>query len=92
MRLGEIASRHPFDLDAVLERLAALFADRLALARGEAREKVVEAPIVFILPMELLVGALEQTHLAGKLPFVARGEGDMQRGNAEPVGDLHGGL
>ena len=42
--------------------------------------------------MELLVGALEEAELAGKLPFVAREEGDVQRGDAEPVGDLHSGL
>src|SRR3990172_4874620 len=32
MRLGEIASRHPFDVDAGAKRLAALFADGFALA------------------------------------------------------------
>ena len=92
MRLGEIAARHPFDLDAAAQRLAPLFADRLALARGERARKSSKLAIAFVLPMELLVGALEETQLAGKLPFVARGEGDMQRGHAEPVGDLRGGL
>ena len=78
MRLGETTSRHPFDLNPAFERLAAFFADRLALARGEARQKIVEARIAFVPPVELLIGALEQIHLAGKLPFVAGGEGDMQ--------------
>ena len=36
MRLGESAPRHPFDVDAVAKCFAALFADRLPLARVEA--------------------------------------------------------
>ena len=42
--------------------------------------------------MELLVGALEEAELAGKLPLFAREEGDVEAGDAEPVGHLHRGL
>ena len=67
---------------------------RIAFRLREARlhEKIVEARIAVVLPMELLVGPLQQAHLAGELPFAAREEGDMQGGDAEPVGHLHGGL
>ena len=42
--------------------------------------------------MELLVVALEEAERAGKLPFLARGEGDVQRGGLEPVGQRRRGL
>ena len=92
MRLGEVAPRHPFDLDPAAERLAALLPDRFPLARGERLQEIVEAPIALVVPVELLVGPLEQADVAGKLPFLAGEEGDVQRGDAEPVGDLHGRL
>ena len=88
MRLGEVASRDPFDGDTVEKRLAALFSDGLPLARGERAEEIVEGRIAFVPPVELLVGSLQVADLARKLPFLARGKGDVQRGDAEPVGDL----
>ena len=39
--------------------------------------------------MELLVGALEEAELAGKLPLLLGEEGDVQAGDAEPVSHLH---
>ena len=42
--------------------------------------------------MELLVVALEEAERARKLPFLARGEGDVQRGGLEPVGQRRRGL
>jgi hypothetical protein len=36
--------------------------------------------------VELLVVALEEAERARKLPFLARREGDVQRGGVEPVG------
>ena len=92
MRFGEVAPGHPFDLDPAAKRLAPFLADRLALARGERGEEIVEAAIAVVPPVELLVGPLEEAELAGKLPFLAREEGDVQRGDAEPVGDLNRGL
>ncbi len=92
MRLGEVAARHPFDLDPVAKRLAAFLPDRLPLARGERRKEILEAPIALVPPVELLVGPLEEADVAGELPFLAREEGDVQRRDAEPVGDLDRGL
>src|SRR6476620_5224743 len=80
MRLGEVAARHPFDVDAAALRLPPLFADGFALSRGEPVEKVIEACIVFIPPMKLLVGAHEKAELAGEAPFLFGEEGEMQRG------------
>src|SRR4030067_2383481 len=92
MRLGEVATRHPFDLDPLAKRLMAFRPDRLPFARGEAPQEILEAPIALVQPMELLVGPLEEADVAGELPFLAREEGDMQRRDAEPGGDLNSGL
>src|SRR3990170_4594905 len=92
MRLGEVAARHPFNLDPLAERLAAFLPDRLPLARGERCKEILEARIALVQPMELLVGPLEEADVAGVLPFLAREEGDMQRRDAETVGDLETGL
>ena len=42
--------------------------------------------------MELLIVALEEAELAGKLPLLARREGDVERGGVEPVGQRRRGL
>ena len=51
-------------LDAGRERFLALAADGLALARGERGQEIVEAGVAGIVPMELLVGALQEAALA----------------------------
>src|SRR6185437_14040926 len=56
-------------LDAVLERLFAFAPDGLALARRERAEEVIEAAIAGILPVELLVGALQEAELAEETVF-----------------------
>ena len=71
-RFGEVGAREPGHLDAGLKRLLALAADGLALARGEAGKEVVETGVAGILPMELLVGALQEAALAERAPFRLR--------------------
>ena len=58
--LGDVAAGQPVDRDAGRERLAPLALDRLALARGERGEEVVEGGVAVIVPVELLVGALQE--------------------------------
>src|SRR5207244_13259586 len=76
-RFRQVGSRQPLHLDAGRERLAPLALDRLALARRERAEEVVESRVVRILPVELLVVALEETKLAEHAPFALRGEGPV---------------
>ena len=78
-RFGEVGAGEPGHLDAGLKRLLALAADGLALARGEAAKEVVEAGVAGILPMELLVGALQEAALAERAPFRLGQEGDVGR-------------
>ena len=58
--------------DAGGERVRALAANGLALARGERGQERIERVVAGILPMELLVGALEEAALAQQLPFRLR--------------------
>ena len=87
-RFGEIGAGEPGHLDAGRQRLLALAADGLALARGERGQEVVEAGIAGILPMELLVGALQEAALAERAPFRLGQEGDVGRGQLAGGGDL----
>ena len=64
----------------------------LRLREASAPRKSSKLSIALVPPVELLVVALEEAELAGKLPFLARGEGDVQRGGAEPVGQRRRGL
>ena len=66
---GQVAAGEPLHLDAVLERAGALAPDRLALARRERREEIVEGRVAGILPMELLVVALQEAVRAEQVPF-----------------------
>ncbi len=62
---GQVLHLQPFD------RRGAFLADRLALARGEGGEEILEAGIAFIVPVELAVeadqpaGPLEDHRLGG---------------------------
>src|SRR3990170_2200040 len=51
--LGDGAAGHMLDGDPRCEGLGALLSDRLALARGEAVEEVVERPVSAVAPLEL---------------------------------------
>ena len=60
----------------------ALAADGLALACRERRKEFIERGIAGILPVELLVGALQETEFAEEAKFRLGGEGDMDTGGA----------
>ena len=70
--------------DAVGERVVALAADGLALARRERGEEIVEARVAGILPVELLVGALQESEFAEEAEFRLGREGHV---NARGVVD-----
>src|ERR1700749_1978622 len=74
---SEIAPGEPAHLDAVLERVFALAPDGLALARCERAEEVVEAAVAGVLPVELLVGALQESEVAEEAVFGFSGECDV---------------
>ena len=79
MGLGDVAAAERLDVEAVSGDGGAFLADGLALARGEVGQEPVEVPVITVLPVELLAGALQETVPAQALPFVFRREGDMQR-------------
>ena len=86
---GEIAAGEPVRADAFRrQRVLALAADGLALARGEADEEIVEAVVARVLPVELLVGALQEAALAERAPFGFGQEGDVGRRQIIVLGDL----
>src|SRR6476646_465629 len=70
------------------ERLGALAADVLSLARGQRREELIEARIAGVLPMELLVGTLEEAARAQELPLRRGGERDVYGGGAGAPADI----
>ena len=55
--LGDVAAGQVDDLQSAGQRVAAFAADRLALARGERVEEVVEVAIALVDEVELAVGA-----------------------------------
>ena len=59
-RFGQILAGEPVHGDAGRERVAPLAPDGLALARRERLEERVEARVAVVLPMELLVGAMQE--------------------------------
>src|SRR5947209_997835 len=79
MCFGNVAAGDPFDADAVVQRGFALFADGLALTRGEIGEERLEARISRIEEMELLSSALQKTGFPERAPFLGRWEGDVNR-------------
>ena len=60
MRLGDVRAGQVLDGDPGREGVATFLADGLALAGGEGGEEVVEARVAVVLPVELLVGALQE--------------------------------
>ena len=79
MRLGEVAARHPFDLDAAAQRARAAPCGWLCACARRAPQKISKLAIVFVPPMKLLVGALEKAELAGEAPFLLGEEGEVER-------------
>src|SRR5207245_11675626 len=69
MPLFDGAAGHRVNLDAAGERGLALLANGLALARAEGGEKIIEALIALIIPVELLASALEEAGGTETLPL-----------------------
>ena len=65
------------DLDIVLGCFAAFLLDSLALARRQARQKVIEGVVAVIFPMKLNTGALQEALLAQQFPFGLRCKVDV---------------
>src|SRR5437763_11796581 len=78
-RFREAGAGEPFDLDAGCQRVLAFAPDGLALARGERAEEILERAVALVLPVELLIGALEEAALAEQAPFFGGRERDVDR-------------
>ena len=87
--LGEVGAGEPLDLDAAGERVAPLAADRLALARSERAEEILERREAAILPVKLLIVAPEKAALAEQRPLRFRHEGNVRRGCLAQPAQLH---
>ena len=85
---GEIRTGQPMHADAGRERVRAFAPDGLALARGERRQERIEAGVAGVLPMELLVRALEVAARAQQVPFRLGREGDVNRRGASAPADI----
>ena len=66
--------------DAVRQRVLAFAADGLALARRERGEEIVERRVAGVLPVELLVVALQESEFAEKAEFRLGRKGDVNAG------------
>ena len=86
VRLGDVAAVDPLDGDAGRSRLLALLAHGLALARGERGEEVVEVRVAGVVPVELLVRALQEPVLAQPAPLALAQEGDVHARHAVALG------
>ena len=80
MGRGQVGPGDVLDGDALAQGVAALAPDRLALARGQGTEEILEPCIALVGPVKLLVDPLEHTDLPGLLPLALAHEGDMDRG------------
>src|SRR5438874_13321160 len=77
---GEIRTGQPVHGDAAGQRLVAFTADGLALARGERRQECIEAPVIFVVPVELTMRTLQIAARSEKAPFRFGRERHMHRG------------
>ena len=80
---------HPLDGQAIAERLLALLAHGLALARGERAQEILEGGVAVVAPVELLVGALQVAELAEPGPFALGEKRDVRA--RQPVALHHRG-
>ena len=69
-----------FDFDAIRQSVLALAPDHLALARGEIVQERVEIRVAPVEEMELLIGPLEKTGGAKRIPVGLCRKRDMDRG------------
>src|SRR5689334_1050201 len=77
--LGDVVTGQPVNADVGRDRLAALSLDRLAMARIETAEKIVEGRKTLVVPVKLLVGPLQEAVLAQKFPLGLARECHMRR-------------
>src|ERR1700722_19891267 len=72
--------------DAVGQGIAPFAADGLALARRKRGEEIVECGVAGILPVKLLVGALQKSVFAEEFELRFGGEGNVNAGSlVEPA-------
>ena len=69
--------------------LAPFALDRLAVTRVQRGQKIVKGPVAFIVPVKLLVVALQEAVRPQKLRFRLRGEGYMHGGGVGRVAQRH---
>src|SRR5215469_7322895 len=81
-RFGKIAAGEPMHADAAGQSVMTLTANGFALACGERAEEFVESCKAAILPVKLLVGALQITKLAEEAGLRFRCKGHMHAGCA----------
>ncbi len=75
--LGDGVAGELVNGDAVGQRIAAFAADGLAVPRGQCREKILECRVAVIVPVELLVGSLQESRFGEAGPFLLPREGDV---------------
>ena len=84
----QIVARQRHDVPAKGLRLRTFLADRLALARGQAGQEVLEAGIAAIFPVKLLRYAVQKAHFGPRLGLCLGAEGDVQGRQAVALGQL----
>src|SRR5690606_18893077 len=83
VRLAQMPTLAPFELDALPGHLLAFLAQLLALARAQRIQEVLEIPVTAIEPVELAAQALQPAGAAGQQGVVrGSGEVDMPAGLA----------
>ena len=86
---GDVLAGEPVDGDAGGDRLAALALDRLAMARIEAGEEIVEGREILVVPVKLLVGALQEAVLGQKFRLAFTRESHMRRRRLAEAAQRH---
>ncbi len=83
MLVPEVGAGDPLDGDAGGERVAPLALDRLALARGERAQEIVEGGIAVVVPVELLVDPAQEAQRPGPLGLGLGQERRVDRGGLD---------
>ena len=79
----DVVAAAPDDRQAAGPGLAALLADRLALARGQGAEEAVEVLVAAVVPAVLQAAPLQHPEIAQERPLPLGREGDVRRGDLE---------
>src|ERR671931_2422044 len=82
--LRNVAASPPFDRYSGGQRLHPLLAHSLALPRDQLRQEIIERPIVPVLPVKLLVSALQEAEMRKARPLAFGKERDVQRRRLQP--------